>query len=111
MALLDWMSDVAGPVVRGDGVLLRPPRASDYAAWSALRDGSRDYLQPWEPAWPDDDLSKGAFRRRHLGDRHDPREVALAPVVCNPKTRRTDQKPWAAKVGEQGAEVGHRNPL
>lgn len=64
MALLDWMSDVAGPVVRGDGVLLRPPRASDYAAWSALRDGSRDYLQPWEPAWPDDDLSKGAFRRR-----------------------------------------------
>ena len=25
MALLDWMSDVAGPVVRGDGVLLRPP--------------------------------------------------------------------------------------
>ncbi|MDO9609055.1 MAG: GNAT family protein, partial [Brevundimonas sp.] len=64
MALLDWMSDVAGPVVRGDGVLLRPPRASDYSAWSALRDGSRDYLQPWEPAWPDDDLSKGAFRRR-----------------------------------------------
>ena len=58
MALLDWMSDVAGPVVRGDGVLLRPPRAADHAAWSVLRDGSRDYLQPWEPAWPDDDLTK-----------------------------------------------------
>ncbi|MBN9466138.1 MAG: GNAT family N-acetyltransferase [Proteobacteria bacterium] len=64
MALLDWMSDVAGPVVRGDGVLLRPPRAADHAAWSVLRDGSRDYLQPWEPAWPDDDLTKAAFRRR-----------------------------------------------
>ena len=64
MALLDWMSDVGGPVVRGDGVLLRPPRAGDYAAWSTLRDGSRDYLQPWEPAWPEDDLTKAAFRRR-----------------------------------------------
>ena len=64
MALLDWMSDVAGPVVRGEGVLLRPPRAADYGAWSRLRDGSRDYLQPWEPAWPEEDLSKGAFRRR-----------------------------------------------
>ncbi len=64
MALLDWMSDVAGPVVRGDGVLLRPPRAADHAAWSVLRDGSREYLQPWEPAWPDDDLTKAAFRRR-----------------------------------------------
>ena len=64
MALLDWISDVGGPVVRGDGVLLRPPRASDYPAWSALRDGSRDYLQPWEPSWPEDDLTKAAFRRR-----------------------------------------------
>ena len=64
MALLDWMSDGAGPVVRGDGVLLRPPRAADHAAWSVLRDGSREYLQPWEPAWPDDDLTKAAFRRR-----------------------------------------------
>ena len=40
MALLDWMSDVGGPVVRGQGVVLRPPRAADYPAWSALRDGS-----------------------------------------------------------------------
>ena len=64
MALLDWMSDVAGPVIRGDGVLLRPPRAGDFADWSTLRDGSRDYLQPWEPAWPEDDLTKAAFRRR-----------------------------------------------
>lgn len=64
MALLDWMSDAAGPMVRGDGVVLRPPRASDYAAWSALRTRSRDYLQPWEPEWPHDDLTKGAFRRR-----------------------------------------------
>lgn len=64
MALLDWMIDATGPMVRGDGVRLRPPRASDYSAWSRLREGSRDYLQPWEPAWPEDDLTKAAFKRR-----------------------------------------------
>ena len=64
MALLDWMTDATGPLVRGHGVLLRPPRASDYAAWAELRDLSRDYLQPWEPAWPEDDLTRAAFRRR-----------------------------------------------
>jgi ribosomal-protein-alanine N-acetyltransferase len=64
MALLDWMTDTTGPVLEGAGVVLRPPRASDYAAWCELRDASRAYLQPWEPAWPEDDLSRAAFRRR-----------------------------------------------
>lgn len=64
MALLDWMTDATGPHVRGHGVLLRPPRAGDYPAWAELRDASRDYLQPWEPAWPEDDLTRAAFRRR-----------------------------------------------
>jgi ribosomal-protein-alanine N-acetyltransferase len=64
MALLDWMTDATGPVVEGSGVLLRPPRAGDYTAWSDLRAQSRDYLQPWEPAWPDDDLTRAAYRRR-----------------------------------------------
>lgn len=64
MALLDWMTDATGPVVEGRSILLRPPRAADYAAWSSLREASRAYLQPWEPAWPDDDLGRAAFRRR-----------------------------------------------
>ena len=64
MSLLDWMSDSAGPVVEGQGVLLRPPRSGDYAAWSALREQSRAYLQPWEPSWPEDDLTRAAYRRR-----------------------------------------------
>jgi ribosomal-protein-alanine N-acetyltransferase len=64
MALLDWMTDATGPVVEGEGVLLRPPRIGDFAAWADLREQSRDYLQPWEPAWPDDDLTRAAFRRR-----------------------------------------------
>lgn len=64
MALLDWMSDTNGPLVAGDGVRLRAPRAADHSQWSMLRAESRDYLTPWEPTWPEDDLSRNAFRRR-----------------------------------------------
>ncbi|CAN5398866.1 GNAT family protein [soil metagenome] len=64
MALLDWMTDATGPSVQGDGVRLRPPRAADYQAWADLRETSRDYLEPWEPAWPEDDLTRAAYRRR-----------------------------------------------
>ncbi|WP_298743603.1 GNAT family protein [uncultured Brevundimonas sp.] len=64
MALLDWINDATGSVVRGEGVTLRPPRSSDYEAWAALRQASQAYLQPWEPTWPEDDLTRPAFRRR-----------------------------------------------
>ena len=64
MALLDWISEANGPVVRGEGVMLRPPRAADHEAWAALRLESRAYLQPWEPTWPEDDLTRAAFKRR-----------------------------------------------
>ena len=43
---------------------LRPPARGDWAAWTQLRAESRDFLQPWEPTWPSDVLSKGSFRRR-----------------------------------------------
>lgn len=52
------------PSVAGEGVLLRMPQATDYADWTALREASRDFLLPWEPTWPADDLSRSAFRRR-----------------------------------------------
>jgi [ribosomal protein S5]-alanine N-acetyltransferase len=52
------------PSVAGKGVLLRMPQATDYADWTALREASRDFLTPWEPTWPADDLSRSAFRRR-----------------------------------------------
>jgi ribosomal-protein-alanine N-acetyltransferase len=50
--------------VCGEGVLLRPPRAGDHEAWAALRLESRAYLQPWEPTWPEDDLTRQAYRAR-----------------------------------------------
>src|SRR5258706_7500079 len=52
------------PILQGDGVLLRYPQMFDYAQWSKLRDESREFLAPWEPTWADDELSRGAFRRR-----------------------------------------------
>jgi len=64
MALLDWMSAEGALVVEGEGVRLRPPRLSDHGDWAALRQVSRDFLQPWEPTWAPDDLSRAAFRRR-----------------------------------------------
>jgi ribosomal-protein-alanine N-acetyltransferase len=44
--------------------VLRVPQSSDHAEWAALRATSRDFLVPWEPTWPADDLTRGAFRRR-----------------------------------------------
>jgi len=64
MALLDWISDAGGPVVEGRGVILRSPRQSDHEAWAILRQESYAYLQPWEPTWPEDDLTRAAFKRR-----------------------------------------------
>ncbi len=52
------------PLLRGDGLYLRPAVSSDYAPWSRLRAASRTFLEPWEPTWPEDDLTHAAFRRR-----------------------------------------------
>ncbi len=52
------------PSIAGDGVMLRAPQMTDFAEWAALRETSRDFLTPWEPTWPADDLTRSAFRRR-----------------------------------------------
>lgn len=52
------------PAIAGSGVVLRVPQSSDFAEWAALREASRDFLVPWEPTWPSDDLTRSAFRRR-----------------------------------------------
>ena len=77
MALLDWIAPESGLRVEGDGVVLRPPRASDFVAWRELRAQSRAFLQPWEPTWPVDDLSRAAFRRRLMSYARD-REIGVA---------------------------------
>lgn len=57
------LAEPAG-TIEGKGVMLRPPQMSDFEEWAALRERSRGFLAPWEPTWPMDDLTRGAFRRR-----------------------------------------------
>jgi ribosomal-protein-alanine N-acetyltransferase len=52
------------PLVHGEALYLRPATPADFASWARLRAASRAFLEPWEPTWPDDDLTQAAFRRR-----------------------------------------------
>ena len=52
------------PAIEGDTVMLRIPQMGDHEEWAGLRETSRDFLTPWEPTWPADDLTRSAFRRR-----------------------------------------------
>jgi ribosomal-protein-alanine N-acetyltransferase len=52
------------PALVGDRVTLRAPQMSEYAEWAALREASREFLTPWEPTWPPDDLTRASYRRR-----------------------------------------------
>ncbi len=45
-------------------IVLRLPTHSDFNAWTALRDESRDFLIPWEPVWSRDHLSRKSFTNR-----------------------------------------------
>jgi [ribosomal protein S5]-alanine N-acetyltransferase len=64
MAFLRAFTEDDAPALRGQGVWLRAPQTSDYEEWSELRFQSRDFLKPWEPTWPPDELTRPAFRRR-----------------------------------------------
>ena len=63
MALFRTVDDTL-PNIAGHGVTMRVPQSNDFSEWAALREVSRAFLVPWEPTWPADDLTRGAFRRR-----------------------------------------------
>jgi ribosomal-protein-alanine N-acetyltransferase len=48
----------------GERVYLRAPERGDWEAWASLRARSRNFLEPWEPSWPADALSRMSFRSR-----------------------------------------------
>lgn len=52
------------PLLHGERHFLRLAQHADYEQWRTLRTESRDFLQPWEPTWRDDELSPAAFRTR-----------------------------------------------
>ncbi|TMV57614.1 30S ribosomal protein S5 alanine N-acetyltransferase, partial [Thioclava sp. BHET1] len=50
--------------IETERMTLRPPVQSDYAGWAGLRKSSVGFLQPWEPSWSEDHLSRRAFSNR-----------------------------------------------
>ncbi len=47
-----------------DRMVLRPPVHGDFRSWSALRRQSATFLQPWEPSWSSDHLTRKGFVNR-----------------------------------------------
>ncbi|MBD0416017.1 GNAT family N-acetyltransferase [Oryzicola mucosus] len=52
------------PELRGERINLRMPEPGDYREWSLLRQESRAFLEPWEPRWANDELSRASWRAR-----------------------------------------------
>ena len=50
--------------IETERMTLRLPAHSDFRAWTGLRAQSVDFLQPWEPAWAADHLTRKAFTNR-----------------------------------------------
>lgn len=48
----------------GPRVHIRPPETGDRAQWLALREASKAFLQPWEPTWAPDAVTRQGFMRR-----------------------------------------------
>lgn len=51
-------------VIDSKRTYLRLPVMEDYEDWAALRLASRQFLEPWEPTWASDALSRESFKRR-----------------------------------------------
>ncbi|MBJ26151.1 MAG: 30S ribosomal protein S5 alanine N-acetyltransferase [Rhodospirillaceae bacterium] len=48
----------------GKNVFLRHPKSKDWEEWAKLRSESRSFLQPWEPTWTVDALTRRKFHKR-----------------------------------------------
>lgn len=102
--------------VSGDGVFLRMPQADDFAAWAELRSSSRAFLEPWEPAWPADDLTRPAWRRRLRRYTREAREDRAYPFFLFDDTTRAlvggitvaNVRRGVAQAGSLGYWMGKR---
>jgi ribosomal-protein-alanine N-acetyltransferase len=96
-------------------MVLRLPQHGDYRQWVALRESSADFLQPWEPSWARDHLSRRAFTNRvYWAQRSQNQGSALALFLI----RKQDQallgaitldniRRGPAQAGTLGYWIGH----
>lgn len=50
--------------IESERMTLRLPSHNDFRSWHGLRSDGATFLQPWEPTWADDHLSRKAFSNR-----------------------------------------------
>lgn len=67
---------------------LRLPQHSDYRDWADLRAESAEFLQPWEPTWSADHLSRKGFNNRVFWAERSVKGDTAVPVFL---IRRSDQ--------------------
>ena len=48
-------------LIYGKKVILKEPIKENWKEWAELRQSSREFLQPWEPKWPNNFLSRNTF--------------------------------------------------
>jgi ribosomal-protein-alanine N-acetyltransferase len=114
MALMDWIASDTALRLEGEAVRLRPHRPSDFPEWAALREASRAFLQPWEPSWPADDLTRPAYRRRLAAYAQDLERGSAYPFLVFRKSDETmvggitlsNVRRGVAQVGSIGYWVG-----
>ena len=100
------------PLLRGDGLYLRPATPADFSAWTRLRGGEPgDFSEPWEPTWPDDDLTRAAFRRRLRRQAEDiARDESFLPYL-RPDLRRIARRHHVRRHSARRRAVGNAGLL
>jgi ribosomal-protein-alanine N-acetyltransferase len=66
--------------IETERMFLRPPLQSDFGDWAALRKKSVEFLEPWEPAWSIDHLSRKNFINRVYWSKKAIRDQTAIPV-------------------------------
>lgn len=75
--------------IETERLTLRLPQQNDFHAWTELRRASAAFLQPWEPTWAEDHLSRRAFTNRVYWAARARRQGTALPVFL---IRRQDQR-------------------
>lgn len=68
------------PHLSGESVYLRFPLRRDHRQWAEVRENSRRFLEPWEPTWPQNDLTRRSFHYRIGRYERDYSEGAAVPL-------------------------------
>ncbi len=61
-------------------LILRPPLHADFRAWCALRQDSKEFLQPWEPTWAADHFSRKSFTNRVYWSQRSIQQSSAVPL-------------------------------